>query len=498
MSQRFVFIWFRHLLADWLSRKQPDLKDLPFVLTSKVGNRLMIMSANEVAENEGVYTGMLFADARAILPTLENFDYKDGVADKLLDVIGDWCVRYTPSVSISSPDGLFLDITGCAHLRGGERPYLKDLVIKLREFGYDARAALADTPGTAWAVAKYGESPIVEIGKSESVLSRLPPEALRLDDDTAQRLNKIGIRKIAELMKLPRPSLNRRFGQRLCLRLDQALGISQEKLLFKKYIDPYIEDLMIPETVSTAEGIAKALGILLDRLCHRLHEEQRCVRNISFEGFRVDGKIEQVEIGTARGTRSAKHLFKLFSEKLGRIEPALGIEQFRLSAGEVEDMPVSQDEMLEMPSGLNNTGVEELVDRLTTKFTPSRINRYLPQERHWPERSIKATRSMSETTEANWVANLRPVRMLSRPEPIDVTAPVPDYPPMMFRYKGELHKVRKADGPERIEREWWMENGRPRDYFRLEDEKGQRYWVFRSGHYEHGQPSLWFMHGFFA
>jgi protein ImuB len=499
MKKRYVSIWFRHLLTDWLLRQQPELKDTPYVVTMTQRGQMIIIAANPTAEAAGIETGMVLADARALLPEIVNFDEKEGLAEKLLNVLGAWCVRYTPCVSVNLPDGLILDVTGCTHLKGGEIDFLKDLVIKLRGFGYNARAAMADTIGAAWGVARFArKSPIVSPGKMTAALAYLPPAALRLSEHTTERLKKLGILRISELYNLPRPVLTRRFGKEIVMRLDQVLGMMDEKVLWKNHVDPYREDLMTPEGVATAEGIAAALKQLLGRICHRLHEDEKGLRGLLFDCFRVDGFVETVDIGTNRPSRNARHLFKLFENKLDKIEPALGIEQFRLSASGIEPLNLTQDTMLGGGT-LQDSEVKEMVDRLSNRIGPNSVNSYVPRERYWPERSVKAV-SFSEVSGAEtWPQNLlRPIRLLKKPEPIEVTAPVPDYPPMLFRYQNRVHRVKKADGPERIEREWWLEKGPSRDYFKLEDEDGNRYWVFRSGHYMDGEPSRWFLHGLFA
>jgi protein ImuB len=146
---------------------------------------------------------------------------------------------------------------------------------------------------------------------------------------------------------------------------------------------------------------------------------------------------------------------------------------------------------------VGNAQLSELIDRISVKVGANVIHRFLPDEHYWPERSIKQSLSLQEQLTTQWKLDKpRPIQLLPKPEIIEVTAPVPDYPPMLFRYKGKLHKIKKADGPERIEPEWWIQNGQHRDYYAVEDEEGNRYWVFRLGHYD--EDYEWFMHGFFA
>lgn len=499
MQRRYVSIWFRHLVTDWITRRQPELKSVPFVLCDNVRGRMVVTKANPIAVNEGIFTGMALADARALIPDIIPFDDRPQIPEKLLSGMADWCIRYTPSVCLDLPDGLLMDITGCPHLFGGEIPYLKDIVTRLRDFGYDARAAMADTVGGAWAVARFAlKHPIVPPQGQKRVLSTLPPAALRLDSEVADRLHKLGITTIAEIYAMPRASLSRRFGAGLLLRLDQALGDAQEAVTPIRPIEPYSERLNSPEGVCTLEGIALALNKLLARICERFEHENKGLRFAELECVRVDGQVERIEVGTSQPTKRASHIFKLFENKLQHIEPALGIETFILTARQVEPIQAVQGEIPDDNAMRHDDAIPELVDSLTNRLNPKRPYRLLAQEHHWPERSIKGSANIADHSPAPWVRDkLRPIRLLRRPEAIDVTAPVPDYPPMFFRYKGVLHRIRKADGPERIEREWWLEKGELRDYYRLEDEQGCRYWVFRSGHFAPEKQTSWFLHGFF-
>ncbi|HEU5163925.1 MAG TPA: DNA polymerase Y family protein, partial [Chitinophagaceae bacterium] len=212
----------------------------------------------------------------------------------------------------------------------------------------------------------------------------------------------------------------------------------------------------------------------------------------------IDNKIETIEIGTNRPSHNTKHIYKLFEIKLDTIEPAFGIELFTLEAQKIEDASPAQENLWQRMVGLDNMNLSELLDRFNGKFGSNCIHRYLPNEHYWPERSIKEASSITETAIASWnIDRPRPLQLLSKPEPISVTAPIPDYPPMLFRYKGILHKGVKADGPERIEQEWWLQQGQHRDYYYVEDEEGHRYWLFRLGHYSDSSYQ-WFIHGFFA
>lgn len=498
MEKRFVSIWFRHLNTDWFSIREPKLKIIPFVLRTASHGKMVITSANAIAEQKGIYSGMVLADARAIHPEIQVADDIKDLPEKLLKRLGEWCIRFSPVVAMDPPDGLLLDASGCTYLWGGDNAYVGDITRKLNKRGYDVRVAMADTPGVACGVARFGEEPlVVQCGNNIEALMALPPEALRLEPENIARLHKLGFHQIKQFSTMPRSSLRRRFGTNLIAQLDKALGKEFEPLEAIIPVEPYHERLPCMDPILTATGIGIALMQLLDCLCRRLRKEQKGLRQAIFKCYRVDGKIEQVEVGTNRPSHHVEHLYKLFSIKLSSIEPGLGIELFILEAPKVEDHQPVQEKMWQGTGGLEDIRVSELIDRFAAKAGVQAINRFLPAEHHWPERSVKASTSLQEKLVTSWRSDKpRPIQLLSSPERIEVTAPIPDYPPMLFRHRGKLHKIIRADGPERIEQEWWLQEGKHRDYYRVEDEDGHRYWIFRLGHYDGAYG--WFLHGYFS
>jgi len=499
MAKRYASIWFRYLTTDWFSIKQPALRTVPFVLVTKQHGRMVVTGVNHLALLQGITNGMAVADARALLPGLEVQDDKPGLDIKLLKAIGEWCIRYTPFTAVNASDGLILDASGCTHLWQGEQPYLQAIINKLKEKGYTVRGAMADTIGCAWAVARFGKvKAIIAPNQQLEALLPLPPAALRLEPAAVDKLQKLGLYTINHFIHIPRPALRRRFGQQMLLRIDEALGTQQE-IMEPVYIEePYTQRLPCLEPIVTAKGIEIALQRVIGMLCQRLQKEGKGLRGACFKGYRVDGKVEQINIGTSRATHDEKHIFKLLQLHIDSIEPALGIELFVLEASKVEEVIVIQESMWSTNTGLDNNNIVELVDRITNKLG-NVVNRFVPDEHYWPERSFKQAASLQEKPATYWkIDKPRPIHILPMPEPVEVAAPVPDYPPLHFRYKGVLHKIEAADGPERIEREWWMDAGQHRDYYCVEDTEGKRYWLFRLGHYEDKQSHRWFIHGFFA
>jgi protein ImuB len=499
MSKRFVSIWFPYLATDWHARKQPQLKNKAFVLKATLRNRVIITAANALAKAEGIYENMMLADAKVLYPELHMMDDKPGLTTQLADRIAEWCIRFTPSASADHPNGILLNASGCSHLWGGEEKYLKDITKRLNERGYTIRVAIADTIGCAWAVARYGNQMIVDKGKQVEALLSLPVTTLRIDEETNEVLKKLGLRRINDIISIPAKSLRRRFGNTLLQRLRQAIGEEEENIVPVYPVEPYQERLPCIEPIKTKEGIEIALQHLLINLCSRLRKEGKGLRKAFFRAYQLDGGASGIDISTNQPSQNVEHLFRLFEIKLSTIEPKEGIELFLLEATAVEDAWIKQEDLWRTQGGLSDGEVLDLMDRFTNRLGAEGVQRFLPTEHYWPERSFKKAADLNEAPTTEWrLAKPRPLQILSPPELIDVTAPVPDYPPLNFRYKGQLHIVAKADGPERIEQEWWIQEGEHRDYYAVEDEEGKRYWLFRSGHYNEKRSPKWYLHGFFA
>lgn len=500
MERRYLSIWFCHLLADWQAIRRPELKEVPYVFAVPDHGRLMVTAVSRLAETQGVQKGMRAADAKAICTGLEVIEERPGLPRKLLHAIGEWSIRYSPVVAIDefSLDGLVLDVSGCPHLWGGEREYIREIVSRFKSKGYTVRLAIADTIGAAWAIARFGkETPLIPPGTHTEALLSLSPEALRLEEETLARLNKLGFYKIKSFIGMPRSVLRRRFGEAFLLRLGQALGTETEGIKPLQAPVPFQERLPCLEPVRTRKAIEIAIARLLKNLCEKLASEGKGVRVGVLTCHRVDGKTIQVHIGTNAATHHPEHLFKLFELKIGQIRPGLGIELFVLDAPKVDKVTIAQDAFWQAKQGLRDESVIRLLDRVASKVGPQVIKRYLPGTHYWPERAMRESRSIEEKPDCDWRDDRpRPTELLAEPEGIEVMSLLPDHPPKFFIYQGVRHNIVKADGPERIEREWWLEEGEHRDYYQVEDQQGLRYWLFRSGHYS-GQFN-WFIHGFFA
>jgi protein ImuB len=500
MRKRFVSIWFRYLCTDWFSIRQPQRAAQPFVLTIMDHGRVIISDTSRKAAQLGIFAGMPLADARALQPALEAIEAPPQLKERLLKALAAWSIRYTPVAAIDLPDGILLDASGCAHLWGGEEKYLTDICNRFTQKGYAVMAAMADTPLSAHAFARFSQKPlVVPSGELFRFLPLLPVTLFGLPAATCIRLQQLGLYELKHCLSIPRRNLRRRFGDGFLQQLDKLSGAAEDWL--EPVVPPVACQERLPclEPIVTATGIAIALELLLGNLCTQLEKEAKGLRKAVLTCHRTDGKSVAVSIGTHRASHNRTHLFKLFEPLLSTIDPAEGIELFILDAPVTEPAPAVQEILWGDADNCTDLQLAELMDRIGGRLGDMHIARYLPDEHYWPERSIKKAQRLDEAPLSPWQPEaIRPVHLLPHPEPVEVTAPIPDYPPMLFRHNGKLHTIKKADGPERIEREWWIEEGVHRDYYSVEDETGQRYWIFRSGHYTGEKNNQWFLHGYFA
>lgn len=499
--RRILHIWLPSLPIDRLTKRHPELAALPFVTTYEDHGRKVVAAANGIAQSQLIRPGMVLADARALLPELIAIDQDLETDEKLLSAVADWCDRYTPLVSLCNLDGLWLDVTGCCHLYGGEQDMLDHVLNSLCKHGYAARGALAGSPGTAYAVARFAQSQVVSQWQDQNALGPLPPRALRLSAETILTMTRLGLRTIGQVLEKPRASMARRFAD-LYPQLDRALGVLDEPISPRKPAVQFIESQGFAEPISTQNNIELVLTKLLERLCPRLEEAQRGARQLRLSCFCNDGSVSTVGIGTGLPSRSPKHLFRLFKEKLEQIDPRYGIDAMSLAATHTDlVVPTASTLSPDLSNDLQSeVELSELVDRLSTRLGEKRVLKALPVESYWPGRSVKIEPAISQPqTDKQW-QNLaqRPLRILRNPEPIDVMAMLPDDPPMRFVWKHKAYRVRKADGPERLDPEWWRGQVELRDYYQVEDDEGCRYWLYRSGLYEQGNQPKWYLHGFFS
>ena len=468
------------------------------MLAASVGNQRLVTAVDAAAEMERIAPGMPLADARAICPGLAVAEADPAGDAAALGRVARWCGRWSPWTVPVPPDGIALDVTGCAHLQGGEEELLAEVVERLEELGIAASAAIADSAGAAWALARFGDGREIVVPPDgvRTALAVLPVAALRIEPEMVEALTRLGLRHIGDLYPLPRPALVLRFGEALALRLDQALGAQAEPLSPLAPPPVRFARRRFAEPIATPDGSRAATALLLDALCRRLAEDGAGARHLALTLFRVDGGACVIELGTARPAREPRHLLRLFDERLGAVDPGLGIEDMMLAATLVEPQGATQ---LALARGAREgDALPALIDRLAARLGAHAVRRPLLVESHVPERAVRLVPPLDPARNASHPNRPRPVRFLPRPEPVEAVAPVPDDPPLLFRWRKVMHRVRRAEGPERIEGEWWRGASEPRDYYRVEDEDGRRFWLYRAGLYRADRPARWYLHGVFA
>jgi protein ImuB len=512
MPRRYLAIWLKHWPVDRWRRAQPrDAKpadaraDPPLVLVETVGPRRQVVAPDPRALAQGIAPGMGLADAQALVSDLR-VEPADRAADAAaLHRLAEWAIRFSPLVAPDPPDGLMLDIAGCAHLWGGEARLLADALSRLRGSGIAASGAIAGTIGAAWAVARFGTASagvIIPAGTISNALAILPVAALRIDIASTEGLARLGLRKIGDLYPMKRAGLAQRFGPLLLTRLDQALGSAGETLSPLAPPPDRRVGMGFAEPISAPESIRHATEVLVQRLTRELGLHQLGVRALRLSAYRLDGAVSGIAIGTARASAEPRHLFHLLAERLEAIDPGPGIEFMHLAAERTESISPSQSGLLDLDeAAISVADLAPLMDRLANRLGAGSLARTLPVESHVPERAQKLAPPL-EASKAEWPdLPPRPTRLLPHPEPIEVMAPIPDDPPVTFRWRHITHRVTWSEGPERIEPEWWKAediNAETRDYYRVEDETGGRYWLYRAGLYQANRNPRWFLHGVFA
>lgn len=451
------------------------------------------MAVSRAAQAQGLRPGLPLAEARAQVPDVVVAAHDPEGDHRLLAVLAERCGLYSPSTAVDGESGLWLDVAGCGHLFGGEVALLEQLTGKLRALGLTTRTALAATPGAAWAWARFGESK-APILKDMAQLAPLPLAALRLAGRSIEDLSALGLRRIGDLLELPRAQLSLRFGREVLWRLDQTLGREPEPLSPLRPVAPHRVHLAFADPISQATDIAETLKRLLAALCDHLARDGLGARQVEFTLFRVDGTLARAAIGTSAPTHDPSHLLRLFRDRLTEIRPGFGIEAVRLDATATQLQPADQTD-LDGPDG--EADLPRLLDALDNRLGPQRLMRLVPRPSHVPERSVQRQPVAEPLPSACWPAGRYPIRLLAHPEPIEAMAPIPDAPPLRFRWQGRLHQVTRSDGPERIAPEWWHEEAEERDYYRVEDAQGLRFWLYRLGHYGQPRPPRWYLHGIF-
>jgi protein ImuB len=538
LARRILSLWFPRLGAERHLRRLGGPLPQPFAVTQDQVGAQVVTSLNAEAEGAGVRLGQPLRDAQAMCPGLITRMANPLADAAFLAVLRRWAGKYSPRVAEEPPDSLMIDLTGCSHLFGGEAALMAQVKGECADLGLTLRAGIADTPGAAWALARFasqGASParsgddiaqearatrsraarrrslppaplaqatIAPPGQLRQVLAPLPSAALRLGPETVEGLARLGLHRVGDLMGLPRGALSRRFGTDTLRRLDQALGLETEPISPARAPLHFAVRLSFPDPIGLRADVEVALDRLLPVLSARLGEKGRGARRVRLQAFRCDGPVEVIEVGLASPTAEPARIRPLLLLKLDRIDAGFGIDCLRLSAPQTEPVYPSRTGGVE-DAGPRPTAAVALADLLGTlgaRLGTDAVTRLHPADSHIPEKSFQVlTAAFSAPAAGAWPAppGPRPL-LLFRPEP--VTAPDMPQVPATFRWRRRALTVTEAIGPERIAPEWWLDDPEwrsgLRDYWRVTTDAGDRLWLF----YAHGADLSpgWFCHGQFC
>jgi protein ImuB len=482
-------------------RTPPDPPGAPLVLAERRGNRLEIAAVSAAAEALGLSAGEPLASARARIPTLL-VETLDAAGDRrALDRLARWAqARISPLVAPDPPHGLWIETAGACHIFGGEARMCERLIARLDAWGITARAALADTPGAAHALARFAADArsIVPVHATAEALAPLPVAALRLARQDVEALVRLGITSISDLLALPRAALGRRFGLPVLKRLDQALGRAGEPLGYLPHDERLAASIALPEPLATPEALHGLIERLVPLLIQKLLHAGEGALRLDLLFNRLDGSVAAVRAGASAPTRDRAHIARLLHLLVEGVDPGFGIERATLACPHAAPLAPHQ-----LGTASSSTTAAETVDRLIARLGPGRVFAVTPRAGAFPEAAVRRSRALA-TTGSGWPRHLpRPTRLFDPPERVDAIAMLPDRPPAAFRWRGRRHRVLGADGPERMHAAWWepgADAAAVRDYFIVEVEDGLRLWLFRAGDGE--DPASgdfgWRVHGLFG
>jgi protein ImuB len=506
-TRRILALWLPRLPTDRLIRKAASPFNAPLVISGRSGNALHIHALEARAQRLGLHKGQPLANARAMVQPLNVVAADERADARLLDGIADWCDRFTPLVSLDCPDGLLLDITGAAHLFGGEAAMLSLVVRRIGEQGFAVQGAIAGTSLSARALARYAPRSIVPPGGEATAMAPLPISALECGDKSLRALRHAGLKTIGMVAERQHSELAERMGRGFVTRLHILLGEQEQPLTPRRALPDLMAEQRFAEPIVTQDTITASLLSLAESLSGVLEREGRGVRVLEAAFFRADGQVDRIAIKMGEPLRDPAIMLRLLRQKLDALADPLdagfGFDVIRLEALLAEE---TNPATISFDTNENaRRQIAFLVDRLSVRFGEHRVQRFVPQDTHIPEAAAVAVPAQDRDFTGDWRLKRqagdpprRPLRLLERPEEVSAIASVPDGPPMRFRWRRAQFEVTRAEGPERIALDWWKREGLTRDYFRVETGDGQRFWLYRDGLYHQIGAPRWYMQGVFA
>ncbi|MBN9080828.1 MAG: DNA polymerase Y family protein [Rhizobiales bacterium] len=479
----------------------------PLAVIDKQKGALRLVAVDQRAFALGLAPGLMLADARARVPDLRVTPLDVAADAACLERLADFCDRWTPLVALDAPHGLMLDISGCAHLFGGEAELVKDIRRRFHRSGLDLRFAIAATPDAARALARFGRGGIIAAGAEAESVGALPVVALGVDPQVVHGLSRAGLKTIAALAERPSTPLAARFGDDLIARLNRVLGRDDMRITPRRMPPACMAERPFADPIARTEDIEATLERLMQRIADLLQERGEGGRRFEASFFRADGAVRMIAVETGHPSRDPKTILRLYRERLDALadplDPGFGFDLIRIAVPVADPLDAAQ---VSLDGKVNaDSEVADLVDKLVARLGRARVQRFMPRDTHDPRRR-SFTVPAAEVPATRWdrpepdEPPLRPLHVFTPPQPVLVTAQVPDGPPARFVWRRAAHEVVLAEGPERIAPEWWRrEQAMPtRDYYRVEDRDGRRFWIFREGLYERetSEPQ-WYLHGLF-
>ena len=504
--RRYLAAFLPLLPAERVRRSNAALPDVPFALVEKVRGAVRLAALDARALKLGLVPGLSLADARARLPELAVIDHDPRADLALLEWLADGCERYTPMAATDPPQGLILDITGCSHRFSiGEAGLAHDLALRLKRLGLTARLAVAPTPDAALALAEFGGSEV----------KALPVAALRVGADTHLALRRAGLKTIGDLASRPRAPLAARFGNALPTLLARLLGEEDARITPRRAEPAVWAEERFAEPLARSEQAIEVIAGLAGETAEQMSRRDMGGRRFEISLFRADGHVARLAIDTGLPTRDIAMLARLFGERIDSLadplDPGFGYDMIRLAVPVIE--PLAPEQLKLEGRSLAEVEIAGLIDRLSIRLGKHRVQRFRPNDTHIPEQAVFELPAQDKPAHVEWDAPeegeppTRPLQLFDRPQPITVIAEIPDGPPRQFRWRRTSHQIVRSEGPERIASEWWRrkdghepgKGGLTRDYYRVEDSCGRRFWIFRHGLYgtEKASPD-WYLHGMFA
>jgi protein ImuB len=516
MNRRFLSLWLPRLTTDRARRAHRLDAHAPLATVATVKNARRLVGVDANAARLGFSAGLTLADARARHPELMTVETNPVAEARMVEKLADFCARYTPLVALDGADGLMLDVSGVAHLFGGEEGLVGDVETRFSKLGIAVRCGLADNSRAAAALARHGAKPIAPAGLEGKLFAKLfhdmPVIALGLSPEVAADLSRAGLKRVGDLELRPRSPIAARFGADVIARLDELCGRTRPSIRPRFSPPDFVAERRFASPIARIEGVMATLGKLADDLVVLLERHMKGARALEFSLYRVDGEVRRIRVGAGRPLNEARAIQRLFAERIsgdeeGEIDAGFGVDLMRLACLAAEPLAPSQREWERAHETERAERLSELLDRLSARLGPRRVTRQSLVEAHLPEQAVVArpatlgeARKPAPEMEPAADAPTRPLRLFERPELIEALAEVPDGPPLRFRWRRMLHEVAAIEGPERIAAPWWRHAGAPtRDYFRAEDSQGRRYWLYREGLY--GRETMrarWFVHGVFG